>query len=63
VGPRAGLDEAVKRKTSQPLPGLEPPIIQPVAQSYTADVSRLKVIIYQPISLSSSLVQKLETIF
>jgi hypothetical protein len=30
VGPRAGLDSAVK-KNSQPLPGLEHPIIQPVA--------------------------------
>jgi hypothetical protein len=30
VGPRAGLD-AVLKKNTQPLPGLEPPIIQPVA--------------------------------
>jgi hypothetical protein len=27
-------------KNSQPLPGLEPPIIQPVAQRYTAELSR-----------------------
>jgi hypothetical protein len=33
LGPRAGLDAVVRRKIS--LPGLEPPIIQPVAQSCT----------------------------
>jgi hypothetical protein len=31
----------VKEKNSQPLPGLEPPIIQPVAQRYTTELSRL----------------------
>jgi hypothetical protein len=31
MGSRADLDGVVKRKNSQPLPGLEPPIIQPVA--------------------------------
>jgi hypothetical protein len=31
VGPRTGLDVVVRRKSSQPLRGLEPPIIQPVA--------------------------------
>jgi hypothetical protein len=30
-----------EEKNSQPLPGLEPPIIQPVAQLYTAELSRL----------------------
>jgi hypothetical protein len=30
-----------EEKNSQPLPGLEPPIIQPVAQRYTAELSRL----------------------
>jgi hypothetical protein len=30
-----------EEKNSQPLPGLEPPIIQPVAQRYTAEPSRL----------------------
>jgi hypothetical protein len=29
-------------KNSQPLPGLEPPIIQPVAQRYTTEISRLQ---------------------
>jgi hypothetical protein len=40
VGPRAGLDSGEK-KNSHPLPGLEPPIIQPVAQSCTTELSRL----------------------
>jgi hypothetical protein len=30
-GPRTGLDAVVERKNSQPLPGLEPSIIQPIA--------------------------------
>jgi hypothetical protein len=30
-----------EEKNSQPLPGLEPPIIQPVAQRYTTELSRL----------------------
>jgi hypothetical protein len=30
-----------EEKNSQPLPGLEPPIIQPVAQRYTAELSLL----------------------
>jgi hypothetical protein len=38
VGPRAVLEAVVKRKNSQPLPGLETPIIQPVAQRYTAEL-------------------------
>jgi hypothetical protein len=36
------MDEVVKRKIpSQHLPGLEPPIIQPVVQLYTTELSRL----------------------
>jgi hypothetical protein len=41
VGPRAGLDAVAK--SSQPLAGIEPPIIQPVADRYTIDLSRLLV--------------------
>jgi hypothetical protein len=41
VGPRASLDAVVKRKNSQPLPGLEPLIMQPVAQRYTTELSQL----------------------
>jgi hypothetical protein len=37
VGPRAGGEE----KNSQHLPGLEPKITQPVAQSYTTELSWL----------------------
>jgi len=39
VGPRAGLEAGSEEKNSQPLIGLEPPIIQPVAQRYSGDVS------------------------
>jgi hypothetical protein len=42
VGPRAGLDAVVKKKISEPLLGLENPIIQPVTQRYTTELSRLK---------------------
>jgi hypothetical protein len=36
-----------EEKNSQFLPGLEPPIIQPVAQRYTTELSRLlKALIY-----------------
>jgi hypothetical protein len=33
-----------EEKNSQPLPGIEPPIIQPVAQSYIAELFRLLII-------------------
>jgi hypothetical protein len=42
VGPRAGFERGGEEKNSQHLPGLETPIIQPVAQRYTAELSRLK---------------------
>jgi hypothetical protein len=32
----------MKRKNSHPLPGLEPPIIQPITQRYTIEPSRLR---------------------
>jgi hypothetical protein len=34
-GPQSSSGCGGKEKNSQPLPGLEPPIIQPVAQRYT----------------------------
>jgi hypothetical protein len=37
----------VKRRKPQPLPGLELPIIQPVAQRYTAEISRLLMYKYR----------------
>jgi hypothetical protein len=39
MGPRADLDAVVKRKISS----LEPPIIQPVSQRYTTELSRLLI--------------------
>jgi hypothetical protein len=33
-----------EEKNSQPLPALEPPIIQPITQRYATDLSRLKYI-------------------
>jgi hypothetical protein len=41
VGPRAVLDAVMEEINSQPLPGIEPLIIQLVAQHYTAELSRL----------------------
>jgi hypothetical protein len=40
VGPRAGLFAVVGKKNSQPLPRLEPTIIQPVAQRYKGNEVR-----------------------
>jgi hypothetical protein len=36
---RSGLGD--ERKISQPLPALEPPTIQPIAQRYTTEIFRL----------------------
>jgi hypothetical protein len=41
VGSRASLGRGGEEKNSQPLPGLESPIIQPVAQRYTIEPSQL----------------------
>jgi hypothetical protein len=40
-GPQSQSGHGGKEKNSQPLPALEPPIIQPVAQRYTTELSRL----------------------
>jgi hypothetical protein len=45
VGPRADLDAVVKRKILSPLPSLEPPIIQPVAQRYTTELNVLNYLL------------------
>jgi hypothetical protein len=42
VEPRAGGEE----KNSQALPGLETPIIQPVAQRYTTELSQLPMAVF-----------------
>jgi hypothetical protein len=40
-GPQSRSGCGGEKKNSQPLPGLKPPIIQPVAQRYTAELSPL----------------------
>jgi hypothetical protein len=37
-GPQSRSGRGGEEKNSQPLPGLEPPTIQPVAQRYTAEI-------------------------
>jgi hypothetical protein len=44
VGPNAGLDAGGEDKNSHLLPGLEPPIIQPIAQRYATELSRLLMV-------------------
>jgi hypothetical protein len=39
-GPQSRFGRGGEEKNSQPLPGLEPPIIQSVAQRYTAELRR-----------------------
>jgi hypothetical protein len=41
VGSRVSLDAVVRKKNTQPLPRLESPIVQPVAQRYAAEQSQL----------------------
>jgi hypothetical protein len=42
-GPQSHSGRGCEEKNSQPLPGLEDLIIQLVAQSYTAELPRLKI--------------------
>jgi hypothetical protein len=53
VGHTAGL-EAVVKINSHPLSGLELPIIQPVAQRYTNELSRLSVVRLAAIKIQGS---------
>jgi hypothetical protein len=46
IGPLADLDAVLKRKNSQPLSGLELPIIQPIAQHYTTEFYWILIITY-----------------
>jgi hypothetical protein len=41
-GPQSRSGRGGEEKNSQPLPGLEPPIIQTVAQRYTTELSMLQ---------------------
>jgi hypothetical protein len=43
VGSRASLDTVVRRKILSPYRDSKPPIIQPAAQRYTAELSRLQL--------------------
>jgi hypothetical protein len=53
VGPRASLDMVVvKKKISHSLSGLEPPIIQPTALSYTIELSWLSMIPQRTLTLN-----------
>jgi hypothetical protein len=45
MDPRAGMDALVRRKIPISLTGLEPPIINPVAQRYTTELTRLCIIL------------------
>jgi hypothetical protein len=40
--PQSRSGHGGEKKNSQPLPGLEPPIVQPLAQHYTTELSRLR---------------------
>jgi hypothetical protein len=40
-GPHSRSERGGEEKNSQPLPGLEPPIIHPIAQRYTSELTRL----------------------
>jgi len=46
VCPRAVLNTVVKKKNSQPLLGLKPPIIQPVAQRYTIGCTKTPYLLF-----------------
>jgi hypothetical protein len=44
-GPQSRSEHGGEKKNSQPLPGFEHPIIQPVAQSYDTELSRVLAIV------------------
>jgi hypothetical protein len=45
-GPQSRSGRGGKEKNSQPVPGFEPPLIHPVAQRYTTELSQLHIYIY-----------------
>jgi hypothetical protein len=50
-GPQSQSGRGGEEKNSQLLPGLEPPIIQPVAQRCTAELSCLLVLFHEILQL------------
>jgi hypothetical protein len=46
VGPGAGLDAVVKRKIPSPCRDSNPPIIQPVVQRYTTELSTPQFVVH-----------------
>jgi hypothetical protein len=48
-GPQSWSGLGDEEINSQPLPGLEPPIIQPVAQRYTTELSRFLSVVKEKI--------------
>jgi hypothetical protein len=45
-GPQSQSGSGGEEKNSHPLPGIEPPIIQPVFQRYTTELYRLFFVLY-----------------
>jgi hypothetical protein len=56
-GPQSRSGRGGKGKNSQPLPGLEPPIMQPVTQGYITELYRHQPI-QNPIKISSEVSKK-----
>jgi hypothetical protein len=48
-GPQSQFGHSGEEKNSQPLPRLEPSIIQPVSQRYTTELSRLLLVLIREI--------------
>jgi hypothetical protein len=58
-GSQSRFGRGGEEKNYQPLPGLEPPIIQPVVQRYTTDLSRLAVVVVVVVVLQQQYFHKL----
>jgi hypothetical protein len=61
-GPQSRSGRGGEEKISQPLPGLEPPIIQPLAQRYTTELSRLTTNYYNSCDILASFPFKIYTV-
>jgi hypothetical protein len=55
TGPQSRFGRGGEEKNSQPLPGLESPIIQPVAQRYTTELCRLPIFLYTRMEITQIL--------